>query len=159
MPEDEPRLVAEILFQPTETGGRKGTGMRIFDTGFATAYDEVIISFEKGKMHADPVPGSWRPKGPVSEKRLAELRKLIDAQELPELTDWQGAERRGNKRPSFLRVRRTGGEMTRGCWRGNEGSTAQGRLEELIKTIIGEAGESAAAALSASAKGRGVKAP
>ena len=158
LPEDEPHLVAEILFQPTDAGGRKGSGMRIFATAFSTAYDEFRISFENGKMHADPVPGKWLPKGPVTKGRLEELQKLIDGAELGDLSDWQGAEKRGTKKPSFLRVRRTGGQMARGCWRGNDGSTAQQRLETLIKTMIGEAGEAAEAAASASAKARG-KAP
>ena len=159
LPDDDPHLVAEILFQPTDAGGRKGSGMRIFDTAFSTAYDEFRISFEKGKMHADPVPGRWLPKGPVSKARLDELQKLIDGVDLAELSEWQGVEKRGTKKPSFLRVRRTGGQMARGCWRGNDGSTAQQRLESLIKTIIGEAGEAAEAAASASAKARPGKPP
>lgn len=156
---DDSHLVAEILFQPAEAGARKGTGMRISDGPFATAYDEVIVSFENGKLKSDPVPGMWRPKGPVTQRRLDELRKLIDSLTPADLTEWQGTERRGTKRPSFLRVRRTDGTLLRGCWRGNDGSTAQQRLEELIKSIVGEAGEAASAAASASAKAKGVKLP
>ena len=159
LPEDEAHLVAEILFQPNDaSGGRKGSGMRIFDTAFSTAYDEFLITFDKGKMQAIPVTGKWLPKGPVTRRRLEELQKLIDEVAVADLSDWQGVEKRGTKKPSFLRVRRTGGQLARGCWRGNDGSTAQQRLEELIKTMIGEAGDAADAAASASAKGRG-KAP
>lgn len=158
-PADEAHVVAEILFQPAEAGGRKGTGMRITDAPFATAYDELLITVENGKVKSDPVPGMWRPKGPVAPRRLEELRKLIDSLDPADLSEWQGRERRGSKRPSFLRVRRSDGTWLRGCWRGNDGSTGQQRIEELIKTIVGEAGEAAAAAASASAKSKGVKLP
>lgn len=141
-PDDPDHLLAELLYQVVDaSAGRKGTGMRIYDTGLVTAYDEVEASVVDGKVKTIPIPGRWRPKpGRASAARLAELTALIASVPPADITDIQGRDRTGNKKPTFVSVR-LGGKLTVSCFRSSEGSGAQQKIESLIREIMGEAND------------------
>lgn len=153
-PETPENLLAEVVYIPeTKDVERKGTGMRVYQTGLVVVWDELDVKMVDGEMKTARKPGAWIAEPVRATPEL--VKKLTDLVEgLPdaEIEGAQGKERTSQKKPNFVHARTKSG-WKKGCYKGMTGNDAQSKVEAGIREIVGAVKEAAKkAAPAASAK-------
>ena len=142
--DDASHLVAELVYLADgKDPSRKGSGQRVYDTGMVVVWDELEVTMKENdeKPTSKVVPGRWSEKSArLPAARVDELVKGIGALPRDELDGVQGKERSSAKKPSFVTVR-VGQELVRSCYRDQKGSASQRKVEELMRSLVGEANE------------------
>lgn len=133
---DEGQLVAEVLYLLDPKSGRKGTGIRLYDDGRMTAFDEVIFTVsDAGKLLREAVPGEWRPQGTATADAVARVRADIDRPAGTLLDGWLRLDQARKEPPTLVTVRRLG-ELRRSCYRGADAPPAQADIEDRLKGAL-----------------------
>lgn len=142
--DDPSHLVAELLYLADgKDPSRKGSGQRVYDTGMVVVWDELDVTMgeDDEKPTSKVVPGGWREKrARLPQARVDELARGIAALPRDELDGVQGRDRSTAKKPSFVTVR-VGAELVRSCYRDQKGSAGQRKVEELMRSVVGEAND------------------
>lgn len=140
--DDPSHLVTELIYlAESKDPNRKGSGQRVYDTGMVVVWDEVEVTMKDDTPKTTTVPGRWAEKSVrLSASRVDELRKGIAALPPDELDGVQGKERSSSRKPSFVTVR-VGDKLVRSCYRDQQGSTSQRKVEEIMRSLVGEAHE------------------
>ncbi len=142
--DDPSHLVAELIYlSDGKDPSRKGSGQRVYDSGMVVVWDELEVTMgeDDEKPTSKVVPGGWKEKrARLPETRVGELTRGVAALPRDELGGVQGKERSSTKKPSFVTVR-IGGELVRSCYRDQKGSVSQRKVEELMRSLVGEASE------------------
>lgn len=141
--DDPSHLVAELIYLADgKDPARKGSGQRVYDTGMVVVWDEVVVTLkEDGTPKTSSVPGRWAEKSVrVSAARVDELRKGIAALPRDELDGVQGREKSSAKKPSYVTIR-IGDTLVKSCYRDQQGSVSQRKVEEIMRSLVGEAHE------------------
>lgn len=141
--DDPAHLVAELIYLTDgKDPARKGSGQRVYESGMVVVWDEVVVTMkDDGTPKSSTVPGRWAEKSVrLSPARVDELKKGIAALPRDELEGVQGREKSSAKKPSYVSVR-VGDALVRSCYRDQQGSASQRKVEEIMRSLVGEAHE------------------
>ena len=143
-PDDREQLVAELITQspsqaepdpqadpdePPDPAPPARRGLRVYADGRVLVFDESAA-------------GKWRLAGRVPSARASEVGGLASSVDREQIIDFQGKDRKGHAPPSFVtaRVGKAPEGLLTSCYRGEQGSEAQQKLEELLRSLVNEAG-------------------